>query len=458
MLISPPREVPQPADFPPMGLSYIASTLKQNEIETSVLDAASLSWRRLRKSIVEKNPDIVGITCWTLERRQAFKTAKIVKETLPQAKILMGGHHATAFPEYMFKLAYADVVVVREGEITTLEVIKALCNNQSLSEVKGIVYQRDGELITTEPRGFIEDLDAIPLPSYDDFDLDEYLGLPETKGRAAAIITSRGCPYGCIYCSASKFWKRRWRGRSAENVLSEIEWLYRNYHVKAFMFFDDNFTIKKERAIEICQGILQKGLKINWVACSHVNQVDKELLVWMRKAGCYRIDYGVESGSSKILKNIKKGQTVQKIEEAFSLTHEAGIEPRSYLMVGNPGEDEDTIKETVELIKKIKPFVRPSGQILWILPDTEVYELAKSQGIISDDFWLKDDSMVYYTVEHNVEELRHLRNLLIKGITENEGGAKSWMEYIVKNAYYRYPILQKLRRYKYLVKRFGLRV
>ena len=328
--------------------------------------------------------------------------------------------------------------------------MKRLLNNSDLREVKGIAYQEDGELIITEGRDFVKDLDAIPFPSYDEFNLDEYLGLPETNERAAAIITSRGCPHRCLYCSASKFWKQKWRPRSAKNVLDEIEWLYKDYRVKNFIFFDDNFTVRKARAIEICQGIIERNLNINWVAESHVTHINKELLSWMKKSGCYRIDYGVESGSPKILRNIKKGQTVEQIEKAFKLSHDVGIRPRAYLMVGNPGEDEVTINETIQLMKKIEPYDAPSGQILWVLPDTEIYELAKSKGLISDEHWLQSDSMVYYTGEHDIETLKLLREQMMKELAQNEGTLSAYGEYLIRKVYYKYPVLQKLRKWRRL--------
>lgn len=448
LLINPPREIPQKADFPPMGLAYIAGPLRREGVKVSLLDASAFSWKLLGRAIKEKNPDIVGIPCWTVERRQSFNTAKLVKGMNPHAKIIFGGHHATAFPEYMFKQGHADAVVLGEGEGTTSELVEAFLRKSELSEIKGIVYQINSEVFINEHKEFIKDLDDIPFPDYEDFNLSNYLGLPEIKGNAAAIITSRGCPYKCTFCSASKFWDRKWRYRSAVNVLDEIEWLFRKHSVKAFMFFDDNFSVRKERAIEICEGILERGMNITWVACSHVNQVDKELLSWMKRAGCYRIDYGIESGSPEILRNIRKGQTVEQIEEAFRLTHQAGIMPRAYLMVGNPGENEKTIQQTVELIEKIKPYGSTSGQILWLLPDTEVYELARSQGIVSDEFWLENDSMVYYTGENSERELKALRSQLMRGVARNEGGFKSYGGYFVREVYYKYPILQKLRKWR----------
>ncbi|TRZ96057.1 radical SAM protein [bacterium] len=445
LLINPPRKIPQRGDFPPIGLAYISAMLKMNRIKTQVIDACAFSWREIEKILKNKNPSVVGLPCWTVERDQSFKLAQLVKKILPAAKVIVGGHHAAAFPEHVFQLMHADAVVIGEGELTTVELVKALLDSKGLRGIKGIAHREDDKVVIGEPRDFIEDLDTIPFPTYEELNFDEYLGLPEVKDRTAAMITSRGCVYNCIFCSASKFWKRKWRARTAKNIVKEITFLHDYHAIKGFMFFDDNFAISKERAIEICQGILENNLCITWVACSHINHVDKELLSWMKKAGCYRIDYGVESGSPKVLENIKKGQTVEQIKKAFQMTHEVGIKPRAYLMVGNPGDDETTIDETVALMKKIRPYDTTSGQILWVLPDTEIYELAKKAGIVRDEDWLKNDSMVYYTVEHGINELKLLRDRLMAGLTNNKKSLSAYGKYIVRKIYYKYPVLQKLR-------------
>lgn len=160
-----------------------------------MLDASSFSWKQLGKLIAEKSPRIVSISCWTIERGQSFKVTKLAREIFPNIKIIKGGHHATAFPEHMFKLASADVIVIGEGEITSVEMVRTLLNNGDIRGIKGIAYQENGKVIINKPRDFIEDLDSLPFPTYDKFDLDKYLGLPEIKGRSAAVITSRGCPY-----------------------------------------------------------------------------------------------------------------------------------------------------------------------------------------------------------------------------------------------------------------------
>ena len=444
LLISPPRENPQPASFPPIGLGYIASVLKKDGHKVRIMDAAAYSLKKIERLILEINPEIVGLTCWTVERGQTFKVANLVKKNVPHATIIVGGQHATAFPEHMFKLAHADVVVLGEGERTTSELVLCLEGGKNISHVKGIVYIEDGKAVYTEPRELIEDLDKIPFPMYDNFDLKKYGGLPERKTMTTAIVSSRGCSYNCIFCSSAVFWKRRWRARSSENVLAEVEWLYKDHNVRSFIFFDDFFFLDKDRAIEICKGIIDKKLDVEWVAEGRVNLVDRELLKWMKKAGCYRIDYGVESGSPKILKNINKKISVGQIRNAFNLTHEFGIKPVAYLMVGNPGETKETIRETLQLMEQIKPHYTNTGGILWILPNTEIYEKSKKLGIIDDDDWLKNMETPFFTGEHSVRELKALRNQLTLGLAKIRGSLRGYAMYLFRKFYDGYPFIQRL--------------
>jgi anaerobic magnesium-protoporphyrin IX monomethyl ester cyclase len=455
LLVNPPREVPQRADFPPMGLAYIAAYLCSRDIEAEVLDAASFKWKRLEEALLNWRPYIVGLPCWTMERGQTFKAAGLVRKILPKARIIIGGHHASAFPAHMFEQAHADAVVIGEGELTAYDLVRAFLDGTNISDIPGIAYHDGNAVVINQGRPLIEDLDTLPFPCHDRFDLDNYLGLPEVAGKAASMMTSRGCPHKCIYCSGSKFWHRKWRPRSADNVLAEMAWLYNDLGVRNFMFFDDNFTVNKKRAIDICQGIIERGMRIHFVAESHVSHINPELLEWMKKAGCYRIDFGVESGSPKILKTINKKQTAAQIESVFAMVHAAGIKPRAYLMIGNPGEDETTIRETAALMKKIKPYDTQGAHPLVIMPNTHIYEMAKQDGIISDDFWLKSDDMLYYTAEHTEKSLIALRELLMRELAGNSNSKKEYIRYLMKKYYYRYPWLQKLRKFRTL---FGKKV
>ncbi|MBU1569646.1 MAG: B12-binding domain-containing radical SAM protein, partial [Proteobacteria bacterium] len=417
LLISPPREKPVFADFPPMGLAYLAGVLRKNGINVKIIDAASYPWNILEKCIRSYDFDIAGVTCWTIERKQTFLTAKLIRECRPDAKIVIGGQHATALPEHMFTLAEADVVVLGEGEETFLELVQALRDGVPLSSVNGIVYKENGKFYKTNPRSLIGNLDDLPFPVYEDFDFTLYHGLPEVNEPCAALITSRGCPYRCIFCSSTVFWGKKWRMRSAENILEEMKYLNQKFGLRAFFFFDDTFIANKERVVKLCQMIIEDNFEIKWACCGRVNQVDEEILCWMKKAGCYRIDYGVESGSPRILRNIKKGITVNDIKKAFKLSHQAEILPRAYLMMGNPGECEESVNETIGLMKEIKPYNSADAQLLWVLPNTELYESMKVKGLISDRFWVENTKTCFYTAEHSMEELQRLRNNLRNKLT-----------------------------------------
>jgi anaerobic magnesium-protoporphyrin IX monomethyl ester cyclase len=450
LLVNPPRQTPQKADFPPLGLAYLSAVLKRQGHAVQVIDASPFSWGRLADLLREKAPSIVGVPCWTLERGQAFKVARMARQILPRVKVVLGGHHATAFPDQMFRCADADAVVLGEGEETILELTRALLEGTELSGIPGIVFRRDGQVIRTVERPFISDLDSIPYPDYSNFDLGQYLGLPEVRGRAASLITSRGCPHRCTFCSGSRFWRHTWRGRSAANVLGEIEWLYSQQDVRNVMFYDDNFTVKKERAIEICSGILDRGLQIRWATASHVTHINAELLDWMKRAGCYRIDFGVETGNPQMLRDIEKGQTVEQIERAFMLAHQARINPRAFLMVGNPGETMETIDQTVALMKRIRPYNSRTAGILWVLPDTPIYERAKSQGFLTDESWLQSDEMFHFVAENSMAQLEAMKDRLMLGMARNEGTLKAGVEYWARKAFYRWSVLQKFRKLKVL--------
>ena len=396
LLVEPPLSPPQRANFPPTGLLYIAAALKKEGYSIRCIDACNLSWRSLEDRIIEAKPDIVGMTCWTFGRVQVCKTSYIVRKCFPEAKIIIGGQHATFLPEQMFKAANVDFVVLGEGEETIVELIRAIEANGNFARINGIAYRDSNDIKINQFRPLISNLDNLPFPDYDDINLDDYRGLSATGRRAAGIITSRGCPFTCNYCSSTQFWKREWRHRSAQNVLAEIQYLYYELGVRAIMIFDDNFALKKDRAIEICEGIINKKLDLVWVSTGSVRVVDKDALFWMKEAGCYQVQYGVESGSSKILRSIGKGQTVEQIRIAFRWTTEVGMTPLAYLFVGSPGETEETVNETINLMREIAPNQGATGSILFILPGTKIYDLAKSQGIISDDSWMKSDDEDFY--------------------------------------------------------------
>lgn len=453
LLISHPPEYKIKADFPPPGISYLAAVAKRDGYEVRTIDAAIKSIEFIKKTVANYKPDIIGLTCWTISRSTVWSLSHILKDICPNVPLIIGGQHSTYFPEHIFKKTHATAVVIGEGEETFSEMLKVFERSGELKNVPGLALRGDrGEVVITGIRRVIQDLDVIPYPDYDayvDFDFSQYSGIPTLPKPVAAIISSRGCIYNCSYCSSVKFWGNKWRFRSADNVVGEVIQLVEKYGVKSVFFFDDNFMVRPSRVEEICNKIIENGLEIKWACASHVNMIKNlELLKLMRSSGCVSIDFGVESGSAKILNNINKKQTPEDIHRAFDLVKKSGIIGRAYLMVGNKGEDESTIQDTIKLITTLgsqKTFV--GGAILMLLPGTDVYNEAVYSKYISDDYWLENDDVPYNLQEHTLQELQKLRNQLMYGIAKNSNSFFPLITYYLKKIYYKYPALSRFRQY-----------
>jgi anaerobic magnesium-protoporphyrin IX monomethyl ester cyclase len=424
-----------PKSEPPLGLCYIQACLdKAGYKENKIVDIYN-SYDDLEKIIREYNPDAVGIACFTTYRNSSYKLADIVKKINPGIKTFLGGPHSTFMWEQIMKnYANVDFIVIGEAEITAVELIKAIDKGLPLRDVQGIVFREDGNVIKTEDRPLIKDLDELPFPSYRDIELKKYaIPCPPTTTTnevKANIVSSRGCYGNCTFCSTKVFWGN-WRARTAKNVVDEIEWLYNTQNVRFFSFSDDIFTTDIKRVIDICNDIVARGLKIKWFCETRVNNVSLELFESMKKAGCYLVQFGVESGSDKILKNINKNVTKDQIINAFKLAKQAGLQTEILIMVGNQGEDWSTIKETEELFAHIDADILIIS-ITHIFPATRLYDLAKEHNIIDDDFWLTDKTIPEYTVDNSVSELMKMRLDVVKKFYKSKG----------RLAFYRYVIGQ----------------
>lgn len=417
--------------------------------EVLLIDGGLRTISQITQDVREFSPALVGVTCWTIDRNMVWKLCAALKEAAPKAFLVLGGPHATMYSEHIFKKTHASAVVVGEGEETFSEFLEALDAGKNLKDVAGMVLRNEDDgVFYTAPRPPIQNINSIPRPHYAGFrhfSFSHYGGFPPLPRPTASIISSRGCVFDCNYCASVRFWGRRWRFRTPENVLEEIKWLVEDMGVRSLYFFDDNFPVNKERAIAICEGIINNGWALKWACCSHVKMMNRELLEVMKASGCVTIDFGVESGSDKILRNINKRQTREDIEKAFGLVHEVGILPRAYLMVGCPGEDESTIDETIELIGRIKPRSSIGANILWLLPGTAVYEDAVKNGYISEDYWLESNDVPYNLQEHSQEKLEALRRRLMLGIARRKGGLRPRVTYYLKILYYNYPFLSIFR-------------
>ncbi len=380
------------AIFPPLGILYLSSILKKAKHEVKVIDAFVLSIKKdyrekdLRRDILLFKPDVIGVPCFSSNIDGSRKILNIAKNVAPQATTIIGGAHITAVPISLQVFKSADYGVYGEAEETILEFINKLSKKQNIKDIPGIIYKEKNK-VKFKPRDYIKDIDTIPLPARELVEMNLYQPSPATYRQlpATAIITSRGCPFQCIFCHKPIF-GNRFRPHSAERVITEIEHLNKVYGIKDIRIYDDTFTLNKKRVIDICNLLIKKNLGITWNCTTRVDCVDLETLQIMKKAGCYNISYGVESGSERVLKLIKKGVTKEQIRKVFKWTKEVGIESVGFFILGLPTQTKEEIYETIEFAKELEPdyvqftLVNPH-------PDTELFELCKKHGKVEiNDF------------------------------------------------------------------------
>lgn len=382
-----------------MGLAYIAAVLKRKDVTVEILDcpALNISFKELRRKIDRSHPDLVGITCMSCQYPSALKVAKIVKEVDEETKTVLGGSHPTALPVQCLQERNVDVVVVGEGEYTTLELVESLEESSPLSKVDGIAYKQDGRIIVNPRRAPIVNLDELPFPAWDLLPMKDYPPAPHgafvKKPPVTSMITSRGCPFRCSFCSSPILWGRLWRARSPRNIVDEIEYLYNVYGIREIHFEDDNFTLKKKRVIETCDEIIQRGLDIVW-ACPNgvrIDTLDEEILKKMKESGCYRLAFGIESGSQRILDGVKKDIKLRRVEETIKRAKDIGIETVGFFMIGLLEDNEQTVRQTIAFAKKL-PLDQAEFGICTPFPGSELYDIAFKKGSLETRDWEKYDT------------------------------------------------------------------
>lgn len=369
----------------PLGLAYIAAILEKAGYDVKIVDAPALKLNLYQtvKVVAGLAPDVVGLTSTTPNFSRCVYLAKNLKKIF-DVPIVIGGAHPTALPVETLAYNCFDIVVLGEGEYTMLELVEHLESGRTLTEVNGIAFRERGKVVKTSPRPYIEDLDRLPFPARHLLPPlrcyrptpSAYRSLPQ-----ATLITSRGCPYSCIFCDRSVF-GNRYRARSAANVVDEIEEVVRRYGAKEVRFWDDTFNIDRKRVLAICSEIRRRKLDVDWSCLCRANLVDEMMLHEMARAGCWQIDYGIESGSSELLRRIGKGLTLEQIRSAVEKTKAAGIKVRGFFMLGLPGETEETLNQTIEFAKTLKLDVA-IFHITVPFPGTDLYLAAVASGEIS---------------------------------------------------------------------------
>ena len=377
------------------GLCWLAAVTREAGYKTEIIDAAAVGINntKLADIITRKKPKYIGFSSMTPVIMQTMDSVKKIKALNPDITVIFGGPHITAVPEEtMEKFPEIDIGVIGEGETTIVDLLNTLekKDKKPLSEVNGIIYRDNKELKRTKPREFIKDLDSLPLPAWDLLpNLKKYYFPPAWslhQKTSALIITSRGCPSQCTFCDRKVF-GNVFRFQSAEYVMRMIRRLYYKYGIKHFRINEDNFVLFKKRLDEICNSIIKEKLKISWSCFARVDSINPEMLKLMKKAGCYQISYGIESGSQKILDVEKKNVTLEKIERAVKLTRKAKIKTIGFNMIGHPLETVETMQATIDFNKKIKVDDFKT-EFLVPFPGTELYSTGEKYGHLDKD-WTK---------------------------------------------------------------------
>jgi anaerobic magnesium-protoporphyrin IX monomethyl ester cyclase len=349
--------------YPPLGILSIASVLRKNHYGVKVLDADidNLSFQEIADYIHQYQPNFIGITMTTLQCKTVSALAEFIKIKFHDIIIIVGGVHPSALKGEILKHCSAiDIVVVGEGENTFLDLVKTIENGDSLEGVNGICYWKNNAICITESRSFIENLDDLPFPAFDLIEpLSKYPGATPVGARPSIhIMASRGCPFGCQFCS-NPIWGKKVRFQSPEYILKEIEWLQKTFNVHEIFFQDDTFNLNRQWLEMICNGIISRGLNNDCIFKApfraNSNLVSRDLLKLLKNAGFWMIFYGVESGDPEVLKSINKNITLEELKRAFYMTKRAGIKTYASFMIGNLADTPTTIKNSITFAKTLDP-------------------------------------------------------------------------------------------------------
>ena len=337
---------------PPLGLAYLASMVR-DEHDVKIVDslAENLTYNDVKKIIKNYDPDLIGITATTSMVPDAYAVAKMAKRYNENVKIVMGGPHVTFTPERtLHECPCIDYVVRGEGEITFKELVKSLESGENVKNVEGLSFRKDGVVVNNPPRPLIKDVDTIPIPSYDLLPMDKYVvdGI-----KFGTIMTSRGCPFNCAFCSSSLQFGKRWRGHSDKRVIEELKILREEYCRKEIEFLDDTFTLNRPRAIRIAERIKKEELDISWTASSRVDLFNRYVAVAMKDGGCHTIYFGIESGSQRTLDFIGKRITPEESLRAVKIAKDVKLRTLGAFIIGFPHETKEDINKTIKFSKKV---------------------------------------------------------------------------------------------------------
>lgn len=404
------------APYFPLGLGYIAAVLDEagyavniyhaenprSEKDLMLWDAdvmfelRSESYHRYINSLSDKNhhvwqevletlrshkPDVVGISALSVEIGSAIKIADLCKEYDPNCKVVLGGLHPTFMADSCIENESVDFIVRGEGEYSMLELCRAIeKGGNNYRSVAGISYSEEGKVTHNPPRALIADLDELPFPAR------HLILYPESFQHKSfgSLITARGCPWRCTFCSSRNFWDKKLRFRSTENLVAEIESIRKDYDTSYFMFWDDAFTIHHKVISKYCDEFIKRKLKITWRTATRADLLSNEMLKLLSKAGCVRLDIGVETGSKRMSEIIKKDITMKQVVEAFKIIGKNNIAAGAFFMTGFPHETKEDMYETLNLMKEIRPS-DIAFNVFDPMPGSEDYDTAIKMNLVPEN-------------------------------------------------------------------------
>ncbi|MBW2093018.1 MAG: cobalamin-dependent protein, partial [Deltaproteobacteria bacterium] len=410
---------------PPLSLALLAAVLDRAGVQVEVLDFVVFPYSQsvLQSRLEEFLPDVVGLTSVTMNFNEAERVLKDTKRLNPDIFTIMGGPHVTfCAEETMMAVPELDCIVLGEGEKSIVELVRALDRRSDIKSIKGLVCRQNSKIQQTGARKQYVDLDSLPLPARHLLPLGRYraLGLP------VSMITSRACPFNCIFCAGQRMFGSKVRTRKAKLVVDEFEMLSK-LNFDLISIADDLFTVKKKHCLAVCDEIINRQIRQKWTSFARVDNVSKEALEKMKEAGCTDICFGVETGNKEILKTINKGTTIEQVVAAVTMCKEAGINPIASFILGLPGETPDTLKETMDFALRLKDLGADYGfHLLAPFPGTMVRKESDKYGIKI----LTNDWTQYHANRAIVETPRTNKKMLDEIVIQWETKLKKWRELI----------------------------
>lgn len=400
----------------PLGLASLAAVTRAAGYETHIVDSEvlGLSPQQACDAIMAYRPDIVGFTAVTISVHNAATVAKLLKDKDSSIKTMVGGHHISAVPdETMGLFPEFDIGVIGEGEVTIIELLDALKSGRGLKDVKGLIFRENGGFHTTGKRGRLADLDSLPLPAWDLLpDIPKYYCPPVhtvKKLPATNLVTSRGCPGKCIFCARTVYGNKG-TFYSAARVMEMVRDLYDNYGIREIQFRDDNFTVFRKRLVELCNMLKESGLDLVWSCAARIDMVNPAILKLMKEAGCWQVWYGIESGSQRVLDQIKKNTTLEGIRDTVRWSRAVGIKPCGFFILGHPTETKESIEETINFALKLD-IAECHASFMTPFPGSELYQTYAKYGTFENDWrMLSGWTPVFIPHGFTKEELKSYSN------------------------------------------------